>query len=1182
MNMMILEKISSNKKKKISMNSICHSKNTVDILSFIISSHFSIVLESRVYRGTSRGRPRGRGRPPLYGRINGRTSHSGQLPRGVNHLTTGSYQSSQRLIQPVIKASEPPVKNKRKPAKVKSVSVPSASEEKSKRPGKILRSGRISRKPRRDSETDFGSDNSDDSGAKDKASGSDNDDEEFNLGFNNPSNLINKDRDGSSLSSSNHSLTNFASFAQNQLLATGLLPNPDDRTVESDVTSDGFDSDQSDENVKKDLDEFTYKQTMLALIQSMQPNEITLNLELSSRKTIDPYLHYENFYQTNPLATRKQMLLNERDRRAHLARKFSINHSPSFSWYSPSTSFHANYTVKHISDILRLTLVHFENTIPLPFMHSHWKQYRYHWAKILLDLDHDLSLNEYIHHLLQFESCIKPVSYFDLFLDQVGYLKFRRETEKERDEAKKEEKDALIRRKIEADSIVQNVHFTRPLKHSVHRQRGEDYRLTGGQGWTFIRSTRRIIPSRKKQLFDLDSLLLRRENMSNVILNERQRIWNLLEMKVKNDLTDLNGFDEEMKKILDTAKDDQEDVNDEMTLINYQIIDYHGIQYRYPNLSNDTRRSFHLTRISTKKPTRNPFQLPLPWTFSFDKNQSTNIFILPSYILRRLARGSMNFTDVPGFLNSRLTGIGTRFGWPYPCGRPSVRTAWCYKVQTSTSFFALAHHFKYLWHCIRWDLLTEKITSTDESSITTHVDQDGITTIIQVLAKRDSGPYDSYCEYFVRKTISSSTHENNPFNTIPMSKSRSRAVPHPSSILANNRLILTEQWLPERQLQPNQIKYYYQCLQEKAFKRLQKKSNPETIKTKTTAKPFIVRIPHLQPKSILNTETGKVVLVKSNNETNVTTNKSFSVVKLADGQIILVPTISNDQTVTKPLPPPPPPTLSPQERRLRLIAPLPLPLVHPHNDTPVPKTKNIRKSTPSIPIKKEPQIDPEEPIRRRICEDILRSLISRIEREQTDRRIRSRHLLNQRVEGLRKEFLQQRLRQSSNDENNHKKMKSKKIITIKNSSNKTNMSLSDINCTCQRIDVKEKFFIQCELCSRWLHGQCVGLTPRTAEKLTEFICESCQVLTEKSKQRLYCLCQCPYDESKFYIGCDVCADWLHGTCVKISPEEAEKFEVYVCPRCSTEKKQEFINQSIDQKRKDQLLKLIEQLLVKPL
>jgi len=65
-------------------------------------------------------------------------------------------------------------------------------------------------------------------------------------------------------------------------------------------------------------------------------------------------------------------------------------------------------------------------------------------------------------------------------------------------------------------------------------------------------------------------------------------------------------------------------------------------------------------------------------------------------------------------------------------------------------------------------------------------------------------------------------------------------------------------------------------------------------------KPFIVRIPHIQTKSPLNTESGKVVIVKSTSQiTNQTSTlpttpqqqtKSFSVVKLADGQIILVPT----------------------------------------------------------------------------------------------------------------------------------------------------------------------------------------------------------------------------------------------------------------------------------------------------
>ena len=850
---------------------------------------------------------------------------------------------------------------------------------------------------------------------------------------------MNKNRDGSSssndsLAGTNLPLTNFAAFAQSQLLAAnlanGLIQNEEELDQDSDFSTNGFESDGSDEvlkttiNDEENLDDFTYSQTMLSLIKSMQPNHIKIDLDLVPQEKTKPsslpsdgHLHYENYYQTNHLATRKQMLLSERDRRAHLARKFSINHSPSFAWYSPSSALTSNYSLKNISDILRLTLVYFENTIPLPFMHSHWKRYRYIWAKELLDLNENLSLARLIHLFLQFEACIKPVSYFDLFTDQVGYLKFRRETEKERDEAKKEEKDAFIRRKIDADSIIQNVHFTRPLKHTVHKQRGEEYRLAGGQGWTFIRSSRQSITRTKKNVFDINSLLTRRENMSNAIANERNRIINLLETKLKSDLPAETNVDNELNNLLLTAKDDNDDLIDDLAFINYKIIDYNGVSYRYPMMLEDARRPFHLAASTTERKTfANPFQLPLPWSFSFDSQIPPNIFILPAYILRRLARASMTLTDAPGFINSRLSGIGTRFGWPYPCGRPSVRTAWCYKVQTSTSFFAIAHQLKYLWNCIRWDLLTEKLSNIDESSITTHVDNDGMTTTIQVLAKRDSGPYNSYCEYFVRKTIHSQMNDSSNFN-IPISKSRSRATPHPSSILAPNRLILTEQWLPERQLQPNQIKFYYQCLLEKSFKRLHRKPTDEKRKAKIanpaqqTAKPFIVRIPHLQPKSTLSSESGKVVLVKATGESTANLplqQKSFSVVKLADGQIILVPTATvqqNENGISKIIKAPSPSkaqSVSPQERRLRPIAPAPFTsiltstellnsllaqqqqqlllqqqseAILPPEDPAAPvtssvkvepvKTKNVRKTIPIPPALDEKKIksDPEEVIR---------------------------------------------------------------------------------------------------------------------------------------------------------------------------------------------------------------------------
>lgn len=51
------------------------------------------------------------------------------------------------------------------------------------------------------------------------------------------------------------------------------------------------------------------------------------------------------------------------------------------------------------------------------------------------------------------------------------------------------------------------------------------------------------------------------------------------------------------------------------------------------------------------------------------------------------------------------------------------------------------------------------------------------------------------------------------------------------------------------------------------------------------------------------------------------------------------------------------------------------------------------------------------------------------------------------------------------------------------------------------------------------------------------------------RDKLYCVCKTKYDPSKFYIGCERCADWFHGRCVGILQSEADRIDEYVCPRC---------------------------------
>lgn len=41
-----------------------------------------------------------------------------------------------------------------------------------------------------------------------------------------------------------------------------------------------------------------------------------------------------------------------------------------------------------------------------------------------------------------------------------------------------------------------------------------------------------------------------------------------------------------------------------------------------------------------------------------------------------------------------------------------------------------------------------------------------------------------------------------------------------------------------------------------------------------------------------------------------------------------------------------------------------------------------------------------------------------------------------------------------------------------------------------------------------------------------------------------------YNESEFWIACDICERWFHGKCVKITPAKAQSIKTYKCPYCS--------------------------------
>lgn len=66
-----------------------------------------------------------------------------------------------------------------------------------------------------------------------------------------------------------------------------------------------------------------------------------------------------------------------------------------------------------------------------------------------------------------------------------------------------------------------------------------------------------------------------------------------------------------------------------------------------------------------------------------------------------------------------------------------------------------------------------------------------------------------------------------------------------------------------------------------------------------------------------------------------------------------------------------------------------------------------------------------------------------------------------------------------------------------------------------------RFYIGCDMCANWFHGACVQVSPEAARSMDEWTCAECtQARRGVEEEELYCLCRQPYDDSK-YVLCGV-------------------------------------------------------------
>lgn len=133
-------------------------------------------------------------------------------------------------------------------------------------------------------------------------------------------------------------------------------------------------------------------------------------------------------------------------------------------------------------------------------------------------------------------------------------------------------------------------------------------------------------------------------------------------------------------------------------------------------------------------------------------------------------------------------------------------------------------------------------------------------------------------------------------------------------------------------------------------------------------------------------------------------------------------------------------------------------------------------------------------------------------------------------------------------------------------------------CVCRTPYDNTKFYVGCDVCSNWFHGECVGITEAMSQKMTEFVCDGCRKENGAGAPELFCLCRQPYDESQFYICCDKCQDWFHGRCVGVLQSESDSIDEYKCPNCEPKSAFNHANsRALTARDYDELRKLLRQL-----
>ena len=213
----------------------------------------------------------------------------------------------------------------------------------------------------------------------------------------------------------------------------------------------------------------------------------TLYFKLGQEQTFKNYI---NQYTANPAALTKVQASDERNKRTHMSHKFSLTDAAAFKWIG---TLYGNRN--QLVNTLRQTMIQLEKEISGTFMHPNWTLLRKPWIGAV---SQSVTPRDFARALTVIKCCIKPCILLNVWKDSLGHTQFKKITAQMREDKKKSERRERKEREEEDERLrpwMTFVKYTLGLKHQVSKQKGEEYRAHGQNGWLWLSSSRNFSPS---------------------------------------------------------------------------------------------------------------------------------------------------------------------------------------------------------------------------------------------------------------------------------------------------------------------------------------------------------------------------------------------------------------------------------------------------------------------------------------------------------------------------------------------------------------------------------------------------------------------------------------------------------------------------------------------------------------